>query len=180
MSRSAKVRLVFDEARDFRLGIGQLEELQERTDAGPEELFNRLRTDRWRTADIQQTLRLGLIGAGESVTRAAVLVERNASVGNLIEWKDHCRAILYAAMAGAPDEEDGDPDAGEMTGATGSPDQNSGSDVSMGSVPFSVTRRTKSGGKASGTSGKPGPGGSAPTGSKTGRKPQPKPSSKPQ
>lgn len=132
MSRTAKIQLVFDEAREFRLGIGQLEELQERTDAGPEELFSRLGGSTWRVADIQQTLRLGLIGAGEKVGVAALLVERNAGPGNLIEWKDHCRAILYAAMAGAPDEDDapGDP-PGETEGeTTGSPAENSGSDDS--------------------------------------------------
>ena len=132
MSRTAKIQLVFDEAREFRLGIGQLEELQERCDAGPEEIFNRLNTARWRLADIQQTLRLGLIGAGETVSKAALLVERNAGPGALIEWKDHCRAILFAAMAGAPDEDavaEDDP-SGEMKGeATGSPAPNSGSDA---------------------------------------------------
>lgn len=129
MSRQAKIQLVFDEAREFRLGIGQLEELQERCDAGPEEIFNRLNTARWRLADIQQTLRLGLIGAGATVSQAAVLVERNAGPGNLIEWKDHCRAILFAAMAGAPDEEvDEGGEPGELKGeTTASPAPNSGS-----------------------------------------------------
>lgn len=115
MSRSAKVELPFDEARQFRLGIGELEELQERTDAGPEELFNRIGSGRWRLADIQQTLRLGLIGAGMAAIEAKVLVDRYAGPGNLIEWKDTCRAILYAALAGAPDE-DGTPPSGEATG----------------------------------------------------------------
>lgn len=128
MSRTAKVRLVFDEPRDFRLGIGQLEELQERCDAGPEELFSRLGGSRWRVADIQQTLRLGLIGAGEAVAKAALLVERNAGPGQLLEWKEHCRAILFAAMAGAPDEDES-ASSGELEGEmTGSPDQSSGSD----------------------------------------------------
>lgn len=128
MSRTAKVRLVFDEARDFRLGIGQLEELQERCDAGPEELFSRLGGSRWRVADIQQTLRLGLIGAGEKIGVAALLVERNASEGQLLEWKEHCRSILLAAMIGAPDEETEDAPPGELEGEmTGSPDQSSGS-----------------------------------------------------
>lgn len=131
MSRSAKIRLVFDEPRDFRLGIGQLEELQERTDAGPEELFSRLGGQRWRVADIQQTLRLGLIGAGEKVATAALLVERNASEGQLLEWKEPCRAILLAAMIGAEDE---DESSGEIVGEkTDSPDQKSGSDASTSS-----------------------------------------------
>lgn len=130
MSRTAKVRLVFDEPRDFRLGISQLEELQERTDAGPEELYQRLGGGQWRVADIQHTLRLGLIGAGETVGGAALLVERNAGPGNLLEWKQHCRAILSAAMIGAPDEDEkpGKPTRRRTT--TRSPAAKSGSDAS--------------------------------------------------
>ncbi|HYC66642.1 gene transfer agent family protein [Brevundimonas sp.] len=127
MSRTAKVRLVFDEPRDFRLGIAQLEELQERTDAGPEEIFNRLGSPRWRVADVQQTLRLGLIGAGEQVGVAALLVERNASEGQLIQWRDHCRAILFAAMAGAPDEADDSEKPKRRRRKTASPAAKSGS-----------------------------------------------------
>lgn len=134
MSRSGRVSLVFDEPRDFRLGLGQLEELQERTDAGPEELYNRIGLGRWRVADIQQTLRLGLIGAGTAVATAAVLIERNAGPGQLLQWKDHARAILFAAMAGAPDEA-GDDDAGEPKGeTTGSPVESSGSGDSINSA----------------------------------------------
>jgi len=127
MSRSARVTLPFDQPRDFRLGIGQLEELQERCDAGPEELYTRIGIGRWRIADIQQTLRLGLIGAGAKASEAAVLIERYAGPGHLLEWKDHARAILFAAMAGHEDEEA--PPSGEAEGeTTGSPDPSSGSD----------------------------------------------------
>lgn len=137
MSRTAKILLPFDEPRVFRLGIGELEELQERTDAGPEELYARLGTGRWRVADIQQTLRLGLIGAGETVGRAAILIERNAGPGQLIEWKEHARSILLAAIAGIEDEPvvddvDGEAPSGEPEGeATGSPDQSSGTEASI-------------------------------------------------
>lgn len=129
MSRDAKVTLPFDEAREFRLGIGELEELQERCDAGPEELFNRLASDRWRVADIQQTLRLGLIGAGLKPIKAAVLVERYAGPAYLLDYRSHARAILFAAMAGAPDEDE--TSSGEAAGeTTSSPEANSASEGS--------------------------------------------------
>ena len=129
MSRSARVTLPFDEPRDFRLGIGELEELQERTDAGPEELLARIDLGRWRVSDIRHTLRLGLIGAGMQATEAAVLIDRRAGPGNLIEWKPLVRAIIQAALIGAPDEDDAS--SGETTGeTTGSPIENSGSDAS--------------------------------------------------
>lgn len=136
MSRTAKIDLPFDQVRAFRLGIGELEELQERTDAGPEELYARLGSGRWRVADIQQTLRLGLIGAGETVGRAAILIERNAGPAQLLEWKEHARSILLAAIAGIEDEPvpadgGGEAPSGEAEGeATGSPAQKSGSAAS--------------------------------------------------
>lgn len=126
MSRSARVTLPLDEPRDCRLGIGQLEELQERTDAGPEELILRLDAGRWRVGEIRHTLRLGLIGAGMGATDAAVWIDRYAGPGHLLEWKPHVRAILQAALIGAPDEDA--PPQGEAQGEmTASPDQNSGS-----------------------------------------------------
>lgn len=142
MSRSAKVELPFDQPREFRLGIGQLEELQERCDAGPEELFHRLQGHRWRVADIQQTLRLGLIGAGMPATEAAVLISRYASEGQLLEWKDHARAILYASMAGAPDEDDA-PEKPKRRRKTRSPAASSGSDDSTSGAESSGSPRPK-------------------------------------
>lgn len=128
MSRSAKVTLPLDEPRECRLGIGQLEELQERTDAGPEELIVRIDAGRWRVGDLRHTLRLGLIGGGLSATEAAVWIDRYAGPGRLLEWKAPARAILQAALIGAPDEDV--PPEGEAVGEkTGSPDEKSGSDA---------------------------------------------------
>lgn len=129
MSRSAKVSLPLDEPRDCRLGIDQLEELQERTDAGPEELILRIDAGRWRVGDLRHTLRLGLIGGGLPATAAAVWIDRYAGPGRLLEWKSHARAILQAALIGAPDEDE--PPQGEPEGeTTDSPAEKSGSDAS--------------------------------------------------
>lgn len=50
----------------FRLGIREWEKLDERCGIGPEELFNRLRGDKWRVREIVEVHRLGLEG-GRSV-----------------------------------------------------------------------------------------------------------------
>lgn len=49
----------------FALIWGQLQELQEKTDAGPLELYNRVLGGTWRYADVRETIRLALLGGGE-------------------------------------------------------------------------------------------------------------------
>lgn len=137
MSRSAKIRGVFgDGIKDFALTIGGLEELQEACDAGPEEIFFRIKTGKWRVADVRETLRIALIGGGLPATRALVLVDRHASTGGLAEWKVLAAAIIAAALDGAPDE---DTPAGESKGEPNlSPDEKSGSQPSTSPAPGSA------------------------------------------
>ncbi len=55
----------------FRLGLGELRALQRSCDAGPEQIFNRIRLGNWRIDDLIEVIRLGLIGSGEMETKAA-------------------------------------------------------------------------------------------------------------
>lgn len=48
----------------FALKWGRLQELQEKTDCGPLELYTRLLSGRWRMQDVRETIRLGLIQGG--------------------------------------------------------------------------------------------------------------------
>lgn len=129
MSRSAKVTLPFgDGAHDFALLVGQLEELQEKCDAGPEFIHGRIVSGHWKIADIRDTLRLGLVGAGMEAITAAILVDRYAGPGSLAQCKDAARQVLLAALVGAPDE---DEPSGEPEGEKpGSPVEKSGSGAS--------------------------------------------------
>ncbi|MBI1405709.1 MAG: gene transfer agent family protein [Caulobacter sp.] len=137
MSRSALFDGVFGDGRHpFRLRIGELEELQEKCDAGPEEIYWRLQTGAWRVADIRETLRLGLIGGGLTPTPALVLVNRYAGEGWLAEWKALAANIIAAALFGAPDEDKPAPAPGEAEGETAtSPDEKSGSPTSTQTGP---------------------------------------------
>lgn len=128
MSRSARYTGVFGDGRhDFQLKIGQLEELQEKTDAGPEELLDRLMSGKWRVADLREPLRLGLIGAGTEPISALLLVDRYASPGNLITHKSLVINVLSAALIGAPDE-DTTPEKPKRRRAKRSPAAKSASD----------------------------------------------------
>lgn len=104
MTRSAKINGFFgDGYHDFQLDIPRLEELQEKTDLGPEALFRRVSGADWRTEHLKEVIRLGLIGGGMSPEPAFKLVERYVVAGNLIACKPVANEILAAALLGAPD-----------------------------------------------------------------------------
>lgn len=106
MSRSARFTGVFGDGKhDFLLTIGGLEELQEKCDAGPEEIWSRVLSGGWRVADIREPIRIGLIGGGLDPIKALVLVERYAGEGNLSPLKPLVANIIGAALVGAPDED---------------------------------------------------------------------------
>lgn len=116
MSRSARITSPFgDGVYDFRLDIGGLEELQEKTDAGPEEVYQMIAEGRWRVAHIREPIRIGLIRAGMEPMRALALISRYAAEGYLVSLKALAMSIVGAALVGAPDEDapSGEPQAGE-------------------------------------------------------------------
>lgn len=127
MSGTAVVEAHFGgETRRFLLDIPRLEELQEKTDCGPEWLYERIVEGKhggWRSHDIRHTLRLALIGGGMLPIEAAVAVDRYAGAGQLAEHKSLCAAIILAAILAPADEVD---DPGEQTGEdAGSPAEKS-------------------------------------------------------
>lgn len=60
----------------FLLTIDLLRALQQRCDAGPNWVLNRLRTGQWLVDDIVSTIRLGLEGGGMPKEQARKLVEK--------------------------------------------------------------------------------------------------------
>lgn len=105
MSRDGKLALAWpDQAREYRLRLGELRQLQEKCDAGPLEILARIQTGRWRVDDIYQTIRLGLIGGGMRMDEALTLVDLTVADGRLGECAIYAQAILSAAVTGPPDE----------------------------------------------------------------------------
>lgn len=106
MSRNASVNLAWaDGEYAFRLGIGELEELQEKCDRGPFEIMQRLAAGTWRVAEIRETLRLGLIGGGMPPMEALKLIKRYVDDRPLAHNIQHASAVILAAVLGAPDGE---------------------------------------------------------------------------
>lgn len=106
MSRDAKITLAWaDGDYVFRLGLAQVEELQEKTDCGPYFLLNRMRAGEWRIGDLRETIRLGLIGGGLEPIKALGLVKKYSDARPMLENLQPAIAILSAALVGAPDGE---------------------------------------------------------------------------
>lgn len=127
MSRSAKVTLSWGDGEYvFRLRIGELVELQEKCDAGPAFILERLATQRWKVQDIRETIRLGLMGGGLTPTKALALVTRYVDSRPLQENINHAYVILASAIVGHEDEPLGKAEGEtEETGSQTSPEENS-------------------------------------------------------
>jgi hypothetical protein len=106
MSRDGSI--VFDWADGeyrFRLGLAQLRELQEKCDAGPDHIRQRIETGTWRVDDLRETLRLGLIGGGLAPEKALGIVKRYVDGRPLYESRLPAQIVLMAALVGAGDED---------------------------------------------------------------------------
>jgi hypothetical protein len=114
--RDARIELDWaDGTYPFRLPWGQLAELQEKCDAGPYVILQRLHNGTWRIEDIANVIRLGLIGGGmppaEALKKTRAYVEERPPMENVVP----AQAILGIALMGAPDEPSGEADVASQT-----------------------------------------------------------------
>jgi len=75
-------------------------ELEDKCNCGVAEIIGRLSNGRWKFSDIRETIRLGLIGAGELPDKALILTQRYVDER---PWQENvlpAQAILYAALVG--------------------------------------------------------------------------------
>lgn len=82
----------------FRLAIGQWLELQDKTGAGPLQLYTRLLDRSWRIEDLRETVRLGLVGGGTAPGEALKLVARYVDDRPLLEAVPVALAIITASL----------------------------------------------------------------------------------
>lgn len=103
----------------FRLRLGELQALQEKCDAGPELVLQRIRLGVWQVNDLFETLRFGLIGGGMDRDAARKLVSDSFDRTPLMEFKTPAIEVLAAALIGVPDDPAGEPSpAGDPTPTT--------------------------------------------------------------
>lgn len=111
MSRDARIELDWaDGTHSFRLAWAQLAELQEKTDAGPYMVLQRLAAGAWRVEDLSNIIRLGLIGGGmtpaDALKKVRAYVEERPPAESVI----FAQGILMAGLYGAPEEDLGNAD----------------------------------------------------------------------
>lgn len=124
MSLDTSVTLDFgDGTYLFRLGVKEIEELETKREAGILKLFRRMNSDDWRIGDLQEVIRLGLIGGGmDSV--AALRFTRKYVVPPLLPLREPVLKILYPVIV-SPDPDLGKSPAGETAKETEQPNGSS-------------------------------------------------------
>lgn len=117
MARDARIELDWaDGTYAFRLAWGQLAELQEKANAGPYVVLNRLHDGSWRVEDISNVIRLGLIGGGLKPADALRLTRTYVEGRPPLENAPIAMSILMASLMGAPEEK-----VGEASGEAAAP-----------------------------------------------------------
>ena len=101
---------------EFKLTIDLLRALQEKCDAGPAFILQRLATQRWHVDDVVSTIRLGLEGGGMEKEAARKLVNKVLDERPIAELVMTAQAILMAALYGAQDDPTGESPAGGENG----------------------------------------------------------------
>ena len=100
----------------FRLGLAELETIQQKTDCGPEYLLHRINAGQWHVGDLIEVLRNGLIGGGMPHVDALKIVRKAFDNHPAILFKVPAQTVLAAFLFGPPDDQPGeDSPAGDPT-----------------------------------------------------------------
>lgn len=112
MSRSAKVSIDWgDGSHDFRLRIGELEELDEKCGVGPGFALGQILAGvhgNWKAKMLREVIRLGLIGGGATPADALKLVRRYVDERPLSESITAAQLVLQACIVGVGDDAPGE------------------------------------------------------------------------
>lgn len=97
---------------EFRLTIDLLRALQNKCDAGPHHILERLSSRQWMVEDIIETIRLGLEGGGLDKEEARRLVRVYVEDRPLTEAVLTAQAVLVGALFGQEEDAPGEETAG--------------------------------------------------------------------
>lgn len=131
MSRTGRIRRFFGDAEyEFRIRIGEAEELQEAFDCGLMQCMDRVAG--LQVGVIKAVLRVGLVGGGMKKEKAARFVDLHLQDGYFLEHGQLAADVLEAAIKGNPDDPvpAGEPGEGEGPKASG-PYQTDASDMAF-------------------------------------------------
>lgn len=106
----------------FLLALAELEALQDKCDAGPELVLNRVQFGGWKIADLYETTRWGLIGGGMDRIAADKLVRRMFETHPPMAFKALAARILYSSLYGPEDDPVGKDSAAAEETPTGETD----------------------------------------------------------
>ena len=113
-SRTGTIReQLYDGKYDLRLGIAQLEELEEKLGLGSHAILNALAGQDFRVRQITEIIRLGLIGSGEMSPRNAYdyvmsyIIEPKDRAGRtfIMDYHAAARDALFASLYGPEGDE---------------------------------------------------------------------------
>ena len=102
------VQFFGDKEREFQLNPTLLLELERLVGAGAWGIARRLFAGEAFAQEVRETIRLGLVGGGETPQRAAELVETYLAATPYAETYGIASAVMLAAMHGAPEAEPAD------------------------------------------------------------------------
>lgn len=131
MSRHGAVELDFgDGTYTFRLGLAEIEEIEEKRGVALFAIMLRLRPEQReaRLADIMEVIRLGLIGGGMKPVDAMVKVRRYVDERPIDENRDVAFGVVLAGLARVhtdvlEEEASGEAQAPEPSGSTSAPSE---------------------------------------------------------
>jgi Phage tail tube protein, GTA-gp10 len=115
----------------FDLKIAHLRALQDKCDAGPQWILQRLMSKQWRVDDVIQPIRLGLEGGGMDKETARKLVKQHVEDQPLTLSVLTAQTVLMLALFGPEDDPVGERQAGAGNATqTRSPAESGGSPTS--------------------------------------------------
>ena len=104
---------------EFRLGIGELRAIEQRSDAGVAVVMMRLIGQQWKIDDVVNPIRLGLIGAGMPERDAQKALESAMDVASPYALAITAAEVLRRFIMWETDDQTGDP-PGESEAGTAS------------------------------------------------------------
>lgn len=105
----------------FRLDIGALRAIEQKSDAGVSVVLLRLLGQQWKADDVLSVIRLGLVGGGMADAEARAALDRALDTASLFALSLTAADVLRRFIMFEGDDRPGEAEAGTATSPTRSP-----------------------------------------------------------